>query len=70
MKLANRRGYMMQASFVIASGFFAVVAFLGTFEWRWLLGAVVLLVILALHDRRDHANQPPPDEHTAGRRHG
>jgi len=43
-KLAYRRGYMMQASFVIAGGFFAVVAFLGTFEWRWLLGAVVLLI--------------------------
>jgi hypothetical protein len=43
-KLAYRRGYMMQASFVIAGGFFAVVAFLGTFEWRWPLGAVVLLI--------------------------
>jgi hypothetical protein len=34
-KLAYRRGYMMQATVVIAGGFFGV--------WRWLLGAVVLL---------------------------
>ena len=69
-KLAYRRGYMMQASLAVIGGFFGVVAFFGTFEWRWLLGAVVLLVILALHDLRGHANQPPPDEHAAGRRHG
>jgi len=42
-KLAYRRGYMMQASVVIAGGFFGLVAFLSTFEWRWLLGAVLLL---------------------------
>jgi hypothetical protein len=43
-KLAYRRGYMMQASLVIVGGLFGVVAFVSTFEWRWLLGAVVLLV--------------------------
>src|SRR5215467_12925577 len=42
-KLAYKRGYMMQASLVIGGGFFGVVAFFSTFEWRWLLGAVVLL---------------------------
>ena len=35
---------MMQASLAIVGGFFGVVAFFSTFEWRWLLGAVVLLV--------------------------
>ena len=35
---------MMQASLVVIGGFFGVVAFFGTFEWRWLLGAVVLLL--------------------------
>ena len=43
-KLAYSRGYMMQASLAILGGFFGVVAFFSTFEWRWLLGAVVLLV--------------------------
>lgn len=42
-KLAYRRGYMMQASLAIVGGLFGVVAFFGTFEWRWLLGAAVLL---------------------------
>ena len=39
-----RRGYMMQASLVVVGGFFGAVAFFSTFEWRWLLGAGVLLV--------------------------
>jgi hypothetical protein len=43
-KLAYSRGYMMQASLAIVGGFFGVVAFFSTFEWRWLLGAWVLLV--------------------------
>lgn len=43
-KLAYRRGYIMQVSFVIVGGFFGVVAFFSSFEWRWLLGAVVLVV--------------------------
>jgi hypothetical protein len=42
-KLAYKRGYVMQASLAIVGGFFGFVAFLSTFEWRWLLGAVVLL---------------------------
>jgi hypothetical protein len=42
-KLAYKRGYMMQASLAIVGGLFGLVAFLSTLEWRWPLGAVVLL---------------------------
>jgi Domain of unknown function (DUF1772) len=42
-KPAYKRGYIMQASLAIVGGLFGLVAFLGTLDWRWLLGAVVLL---------------------------
>ena len=42
-KLAYKRGSMMQASLAVVGGVLGVVAFLITFEWRWVLGAVVLL---------------------------
>ena len=44
-KPAYKRGYMMQASLVVGGGVLGLVAFLSTLEWRWLLGAVVLLAI-------------------------
>src|ERR1700745_2117498 len=42
-KPAYKRGYMMQASLAIVGGLFGLVAYLSTLDWRWLLGAVVLL---------------------------
>src|SRR5580704_519908 len=42
-KPAYKRGYIMQASLAIVGGLFGLVAFLSTLDWRWLLGAVVLL---------------------------
>jgi len=64
-KLAYRRGYMMQASLAIVGGFFGVVAFFSTFEWRWLLGAGVLLVnwpytmVVMMPTNRRLMNTPP-----------
>src|SRR5215472_3450710 len=42
-KPAYRRGYMMQASLAIVGGLLGLAAYLSTLDWRWLLGAVVLL---------------------------
>jgi hypothetical protein len=42
-KPAYKRGYVMQASLAIAGGIFGLVAYFGALDWRWLLGALVLL---------------------------
>jgi hypothetical protein len=42
-KPAYKRGYVMQASLAIIGGFFGIVASFSALEWRWLLGALVLL---------------------------
>jgi hypothetical protein len=42
-KPAYKRGYIMQASLAIAGGLFGLVAYFAAFDWRWLLGALVLL---------------------------
>src|SRR5438876_11656583 len=42
-KPAYKRGYVMQASLAIVGGLLGLVAYLSTLDWRWLLGAVVLL---------------------------
>ena len=34
---------MMQASLAVVGGLFGLVAYLSTLDWRWLLGAIVLL---------------------------
>jgi hypothetical protein len=42
-KLAYKRGYTMQASLAIVGGFFGLVALFAALDWRWLLGAIVLV---------------------------
>ena len=42
-KPAYKRGYMMQASLVVIGGVLGPGAFLGSLDWRWLLGALILL---------------------------
>jgi Domain of unknown function (DUF1772) len=42
-KPAYKRGYIMQASLAVVGGVFGLVAYFSALDWRWLLGAVVLL---------------------------
>jgi hypothetical protein len=42
-KPAYKRGYMMQASLAIVGGILGLVAYFSSLDWRWLVGAAVLL---------------------------
>jgi Domain of unknown function (DUF1772) len=64
-KPAYKRGYVMQGSLVVAGGVLGLVAFLSTLEWRWLVGAVVLLanwpytIFVIMPTNRSLVDTPP-----------
>jgi hypothetical protein len=61
-KPAYKRGYMMQASLAIVGGVLGLVAYFSSLDWRWLIGAVVLLAnwpyTIFVRTNRDLMNTP------------
>ena len=69
-KSAYKRGYVMQASLAIVGGLFGLLAYLNTLDWRWLLGAVVLLAnwpytLFVIAPTNNRLMDTPPEAATA-----
>jgi hypothetical protein len=60
-KPAYKRGYVMQSSLAIRGGLFGLLAYSSASDWRWLLGAIVLLAnwpYTLFCDRADKQSSP------------
>jgi len=73
-KPAYKRGYAMQASLAVVGGLFGLIAYFGVFDWRWLLGAVVLLanwpytIFIIMPTNRRLMSTPPEGANAETRR--
>ena len=73
-KPAYKRGYVMQASLAIVGGLFGLLAYISALDWRWLLGATVLLAnrpytIFMIMPTNRRLMDTPPEAATAETRH-
>src|SRR5271169_5386945 len=69
-KPAYKRGYVMQASLAIVGGLFGLLAYISVLDWRWLLGALVLLAnwpytIFMIMPTNRRLTDTPPEAATA-----
>jgi hypothetical protein len=68
-KPAYKRGYAMQASLAILGGLFGLAAYSSALDWRWLLGAIVLLAnwpytLFVIAPTNNRLMETPPDAAT------